>query len=139
MGDYYFPALIYLIWIRTKNSPLLRGCMFPLHHKAYQQLIYITMELPTTGQYEVISLWYTRGDSNPYCFDPKSNASYQLGYPCIWWKEVFHLLQHASPRSRATSFLMSLITRGFYYEVHHSCPISLCLSLFLIGLLPQEQ
>ena len=35
MGDYYFPALIYLIWIRTKNSPLFRGGVFPLHHKAY--------------------------------------------------------------------------------------------------------
>ena len=70
MGDYHFPALIYLIWIRTKNSPLLRGCMFPLHHKAYQQLIYITMELPTTGQYEVISLWQAGQDLHLHTLRP---------------------------------------------------------------------
>ena len=102
MGDYYFPALINpsigfeptplpYYWQRASITPRSNIYMAYLHNDG-------AINHRIVQRYR---LWYTRGDSNPYCFDPKSNASCQLGYLCI-------------------------------------IPISLCLSLFLIGLLPQE-
>ena len=136
MGDYHFPALIHLIWIRTKNSTSVSGGVFPLHHKAYQQLIYITMELQQPPDSMKLSAYGTGERTRTFRLMILNHSPMPFGYTGIWWKEVFHLLQRASPRSRTTPLPIGLITRGFYYEVHHSYPISLCLSLFLIGLLP---
>lgn len=59
MGDYYFPALINPSIGIEPIPPPLSGSMLPLHQEViYIWLIYITMEPPTTGWYEVISLWY---------------------------------------------------------------------------------
>lgn len=42
------------------------------------------LSAPHTNRYITSPFWCTERDSNPHCTDPKSVASCQLGYRCIW-------------------------------------------------------